>query len=259
MTQKGWKLTAVVLAAVLVGWLGFEKGGLKAAAGAETAAAAAASGGAAMNTITVGANGSVMVDPDIAYVNAGVETRAATAGEAQKANAETFAAVEKVLDEKFGLSGKDVQTTGFYVQPEYNYTEKDGRKLTGYVAIHNVKISVRKLDQIGSLLDAISQAGANRMDGVAFGTEKGDQYELEALKKAMANADAKAGVLAASAKRQVKGVVNIVQGNVSAPPVLYQSMELAKVAADSAAVAPTSVQPGQIEISTSVTVQYQMQ
>ncbi|WP_255570815.1 SIMPL domain-containing protein [Cohnella sp. CFH 77786] len=251
--KKGWKMAVVVMAAAVIGWFGIGKGEV----GIVKAETAAASGSqTALNTITVGATGSVMVDPDIAYVNAAVETRGATAGEAQQDNANKFAAIEKVLYEKFGLSKKDVQTTGFYVQPEYNYMEKEGRKLIGYTAVHSVKVSYRKLDEIGKLLDAMSAAGANRMDGVQFSTEKADQYELEALKKAMANADAKANVLAASAKRQVKGVVNIVQGAASAPPVMYAAMEKS-MAADSAS-APTSVQAGQIEISTSVTVQYQM-
>ncbi|WP_123042821.1 SIMPL domain-containing protein [Cohnella candidum] len=254
MMARGWRVTAVVLAAALIGWFGFGRGG-EGIAKAESVAVTA--NAAALNTITVGATGSVKVDPDVAYVNAAVETHGATAGEAQKANADAFAAVEKVLYDKFGLSKKDVQTTGFYVQPEYNYTEKEGRKLTGYTATHSVKVSYRKLEDIGKLLDAMSAAGANRMDGVQFGTEKADQYELDALKKAMANADAKANVLAASAKRTVKGVINIVQGVSTPPPVLYAAKELASASADSAG-APTSVQTGQIEISASVTVQYQM-
>ncbi|WP_276356042.1 SIMPL domain-containing protein [Cohnella caldifontis] len=255
MKHKGWKLTALAVAAVLVGWLGFAQSG----AGVAKAETGAVQTGTALNTITVNAGGSVKVDPDIAYVNAAVETKGSAAGEAQKANAEKFAAVEKVLYEQFGLGKQDVQTTGFYVQPEYNYTEKDGRKLTGYTAVHSVRIGYRKLTEIGKLLDALSAAGANRMDGVQFGTEKSDQYERDALKKAMANAEAKANVLAASANRQVKGVINIVQGASAAPPVLFMNEAQAKTMdMAGASSAPTSVQTGQIEISASVTVQYQM-
>jgi len=256
MFKNGWKMTALALAAVMVGWLGLGQGGGGFARAQEEAAAASAKAGAAEQTVTVQGLGTITVDPDIAYVSAAVETRGATASEAQKQNAEKFAAVEKVLREKYGLSGKDVQTTGFQVYPEYDYTERDGRKLIGYAAVHSVKISVRKLDQIGALLDDISQAGANRMDGVAFGTEKSETYELEALKKAMANADAKAQVLAASAKKRLKGVLNIVESGVSAPVTFGPA---AKVAMDAAyAGAVTSVQPGQIEITASVTVQYEM-
>lgn len=209
-----------------------------------------------MNTITVGASGSIMVDPDIAYVNVAVETKGATASAAQEANAKQFAAVEKALYETYKLDKKDVKTTGFHVQPEYNYTEKDGRKLVGYTAVHQIQVNYRKLDEIGKLLDALSAAGANRIDNVQFATEKGEQYELEALKKAMTSAKTKADTLAASAGRQVKGVINIVQGAASVPPILMEGAAMAKMATMDSAV--TSVQSGQIEISANVTVQYQM-
>jgi uncharacterized protein YggE len=258
MAGKAWKMGAAVLAVALVGWLGLGNGGADIAK-AEPVASSVATGAAALNTITVAANGSVSVEPDIAYVNASVETRGATANEAQKANADKFAAVEKALYEKFSIDKKDVATTVFNVQPEYNYTDKEGRKLTGYTAVHSVQVKYRNLADIGKLLDALSAAGANRMDGVQFSTEKTDQYELDALKKAMANADAKANVLAAAAKRQVKGVINIVQGGASAPPIMYAAMDQAKASTASAAGMPTSIQPGQIEVNTTVTVQYEMQ
>lgn len=254
MGRKSWKLTALMVAVAMVGWLGFSKDG---AADVAKAEAAPATAGVAMNTITVGASGSVMVEPDVAYVNAAVESRGSTAGEAQQKNADAFAGVEKALYDKFGIDKKDVKTTGFYVQAEYNYTEKDGRKLIGYVAIHQIQVKHRKLGEIGKLLDAMTAAGVNRMDGVQFATEKAEQYEQEALKKAMANAEAKANVLASSAKRQVKGVLNIVQGAAAAPPVLFMNEPMAK-AMDMSGAAPTSIQTGQIEISATVTVQYQM-
>lgn len=256
MSRRGWQAGAIVAAVALVGWLGWGNDVRGGGNVAEAAAVTAQAEVAAMNTITVGASGSILVDPDIAYANVAVETKGATAGAAQEANAKQFAAVEKVLYETFKLDKKDVKTSGFYVQPEYNYTEKDGRKLVGYTAVHQIQVSYRKLDEIGKLLDALSAAGANRIDGVRFSTEKGDQYELEALKKAMANAKAKADTLASSAGRQVKGVVNIVQGAASAPPIFMEAtMAKAMAVADSAV---TSVQAGQIEISANVTVQYQM-
>jgi uncharacterized protein YggE len=253
MARKGWQWTSVVLAAAVLGWFGFGSNGGEIA----KAEPVAATGVSAMNTITVGASGTVKVEPDVAYVNVAVETRGATAGEAQKTNANKFAAVEKALTDQFGVDKKDLQTSGFFVQAEYNYNDKDGRKLIGYIAVHSVQVKFRKLGEIGKLLDAVSSAGANRIDGVQFGTEKTEQYELEALKKAMVQAEAKANVLAQSAKRQVKGVVNIVQGAAAAPPVLYMSDMQAKTMS-AAGESPTSVQTGQIEISVNVTVQYQM-
>lgn len=252
MKQRGMQVVMIVVAVLVIGWLGLGRGGADFAA-AESAPATPA------NTVTVGASGSVMVEPDVAYLYVAVETRGAKATDAQKANADKFAAVEKTLYDTFGIDKKDVKTTGFRVQPEYNYTEKEGQVLKGYIAMHSIQITYRKLPEIGKLLDALSAAGANRMEGVQFNTEKKEQYELEALKKAMANASAKANVLAASANRQLKGVVNIVQGDVANRPIFANDMLEAKMKSmEMASGASSSVQSGQIEISASVTVQYDM-
>lgn len=249
--KKGLPIAAPAAVAMLVGWIGFGGKGNPGTASAESANTAA-------NTITVAANGSIKVEPDVAYLAFTVETRGKTAQEAQQTNADKFAAVEKTLYETYAIDKKDVQTTNFGVQPEYNYTEKDGQVLKGYVADHSVQITYRKLGDIGKLMDALSAAGANRMDGVTFGTEKKDQYELDALKQAMANADAKAGVLASSAKRQLGAVLNIVQGDASPIPTL-PTAGIGKVSfSEAAPAASTSVQSGQIEIDVSVTVQYEM-
>lgn len=256
MKKRVLQVAMLAVLAVAVGWAGVGRGD-----GDEVSAESLQSEASAAYTVTVGASGSVMVEPDVAYLNLAVETRGSKAEEAQQANAKKFSEVEKTLYEKFAIEKKDVKTTGFYVQPEYNYTEKDGQVLKGYLAVHSVQVTYRNLPEIGKLFDALTASGANRLDGVQFGTEKKEQYELDALKKAMDNAAAKAGVLATSAKRQLKGVTNIVQGNVSSDPILYVR-EQAKMAMSDMAMsagAPSSVQSGQIEISTSVTVQYEMQ
>jgi uncharacterized protein YggE len=249
---------ATVVAAVLIGWVGFGRGEGDVVS-AESITGTVAASGTPANTVTVGASGSIMVEPDVAYLSLAVETRGAKADEAQQANADKFAVVEKTLYEKFGIDKKDVKTTGFNVQPEYNYTEKDGQVLKGYIATHQIQVTYRKLTEIGKLFDALTASGANRLDGVQFDTEKRDAYELDALKKAMSNASAKAGVLATSANRQLKGVINIVQGDVTNNPIIYNGPMVKSELTSQSGSAASSVQSGQIEITTQVTVQYEMQ
>ena len=73
------------------------------------------------------------------------------------------------------------------------------------------------------------------MDGVQFDTEKQDQYELQALDKAMANAKAKAETLAKAAGKQLKDVITISQNSMNAVPIYIQrNTMMADKAADSA-------------------------
>jgi uncharacterized protein len=208
-------------------------------------------------TITVMGEGKITVQPDVAYVNLGVTTKGKTANEAQTLNAKAFAAVEKVLLEQFGVAKKDMKTNGFHVSPEYSYPEKGQPTVTGYSADHMIVVTYRNLDKLGMLVDAASKAGANRMNGIQFGTEKGEAYDLQAIEKAMASAEAKANVIAKSAKRSVKGVLNVQQQGYNSGPIpMYGMSKVAAEAASDSAVTP--IQPGEMEYTVTVTVTYEM-
>ncbi|MFC4812196.1 SIMPL domain-containing protein [Paenibacillus sp. GCM10023250] len=250
-----WLLVPVLALAVGVGAvLGGAGQGSKPVYAVESGAAAQ------KNTITVSGNGKIEAAPDVAYVSVAVEARAATAKDAQAKNATQFSGLTKLLYETYKLAAKDVKTTGFSVQPEYEYNPKDGSsKVKGYVAVHAVQVTTRDLNGIGKLLDALSASGANRVDGVRFDTEKQEQYELQALDKAMANAKAKAAALAKAAGKQVTDVITITQNSANSGPIFINQGEMAAAAADSAAGAPsTSVQTGEITVSTDITVVYEM-
>jgi uncharacterized protein YggE len=210
------------------------------------------------HVINVSGKAELKVEPDVAYVNVSVQTSGKTAKEAQTKNAAKFAAIQRVLFEKFKLTKQEVQTVSFYVNPQYRYTEKEGQKLTGYSASHGIRITYRKLDQIGDMLDSLSGAGANHVDGVQFGLEKKDAVELKALELAMANAKGKAEVLAAAADRQLQGVISVTQG-VPAGNRPYEGL-IVKAMNDSVAesAASTSVERGQITVVTEVSVSYEM-
>lgn len=205
------------------------------------------------NTIAVQGDGKLAVTPDIAYISAGVNVTAKTAKEAQAGAAKRYEAVRKVLTETYKLTDKDLKTTGYYVQPQYKFTEKDGQVLTGYSAVHEIRISWRNIEQTGALLDSLGTAGANQIGGVTFDTEKKDQYENDALKKAVENARSKAEALAAAAGRTLGPVINITENGAQVQPVFRQ--EMAKEANDAAG---TSVEPGEVDVQAQLTVVFQL-
>jgi len=221
-------------------------------------AMAAEAAGTVQRTITVTGEGKVKIQPDVAYVNFGVFTRADTANEAQSLNAKAFAAIEKVLKEQYKVAAADIKTSGFYVNPEYSYPADGQPKVTGYTANHDVVVAYRDLDALGGLLDAVSKAGANRVNGIQFGTEKTDEYELQAIEGAMADAKRKADTIAKASGRSVQGVLNVQLGWVnSGGPIVYPYAAKMDAASEAAGVS-TSVQPGELDITTTVTVTYEM-
>jgi len=209
------------------------------------------------NVITVNGQGEMTVAPDVAYINLGIRTEAETAKDAQAANAEAYTKLREVLFDKYKLPAKDVQTSGFSVRPEYSYSDRGEAKVKGYSATQMLQVTYRDLDNLGTFLDAVSAAGANQIEGVRFSTEKGQEYELQVIEKAMDNAKAKAQAIAKYAGKELKGIVAVNQGGGVAIPSEYRNIEMSKAMMDSAAGSPTSISTGELKVTTNVTVQYE--
>jgi uncharacterized protein YggE len=147
-------------------------------------------------TITVVGEGKVTLEPDIARVNIGVETVTSTV---QAASAENRAAVEAVLAalEAQGIAEEDIQTSGFSIfaeryGPEGPLAEGDVR----YRVSNNVMVTIRELDNVGTILDAAIEAGANNIYGVEFALDDPSSVESDARQQAVEDARAKAEELA---------------------------------------------------------------
>ncbi len=253
--KKGW-LTVAALALILTLTLPLFSGQAGSLLGGTHAYADnAASPAADKHTITVTGAGELQVEPDVAYISIGVQSEGTTANEAQTVNAKAFSSLNDKL-KKAGIAEKDIKLTSFSVQPQYKYANNEKPKLVGYTASHYVQVTYRKMDAIGKLLDEVSAAGANIVNGIQFSTEKQHDYELQALKLAMDNAKAKADVLAKASGGSIKGVLNVTENSSSQPPRIYASYSNEK-ADMSASASGTSISSGQLTINTNVTVQYE--
>lgn len=208
------------------------------------------------NVVTVVGSGKLSVKPDIAYLSIGVVTEAKTAKEAQSANATKVAALTKLLKETWGISDKDIQTGQFYVQPNYTYSDKEGQQIKGYSAQHSLEVTYRDLAKVGQLLDAVSAAGANRIDNIRFSTENPDQYQDQVIQKAMDDAGKKASSIAKAAGRQLGIALSISQGS-AATPYSMENYQMKSAVMDQAA-GSTAVEPGEIDVQTTLTVMYEL-
>src|SRR3954454_23107049 len=134
-----------------------------AARDASVAAATPVAGDGALRTVSVSGEGQVKVTPDLAYVTFAVETNGADLATAQTENATRMAAVLEKL-KALGIASPDLQTTGYYVAPQY---DKD-QKAIGYPVGNGVRATVRDLTKLGATIDATVAVGANHVSGIAF-------------------------------------------------------------------------------------------
>ena len=132
-------------------------------------------------SITVSGEAIITAEPDQAEIDIGVVTQAKTALEASKENAERVA---RVLGEVKKLLGKgdEAKTSGYTLNPQYRYP-KDGKpEIIGYVASNVVRIKIARIDEVGRLIDAAMQAGANNINRLAFTLRDEESTRLEALR-----------------------------------------------------------------------------
>jgi uncharacterized protein YggE len=202
-------------------------------------------------TIIVSGTGRVSVEPDLADLRLGVSVARPTVAEARAVAATTMEAILGAVGAA-GVDRRDVRTTLLSVQPRYDYRENQPPILIGYELANVAEVTVRDLDRLGEVVDGSLGAGATSMDGLSFRLADPEPAEREARLRAMANARARADVLAEAAGLAIVGVADIVEGGLPIPPSPRMKAERMMLSAD----ASTPVEAGSMEVAVSVTVSY---
>lgn len=197
--------------------------------------------------LQVTGEGIVSIKPDIAYVTLGVETQASTAKEAQRRNNDVTAKALKALKD-LGIASEDIVTSDFSLYPERRYD--DGKKqdvLVGYRANHVLRVTVRKIDQTGSVIDALMGAGGNVVQDISFGLADSSSARDAALEKAVKDATRKAEAIARAAGVKLAGIATITDTTApQATPMTAMRKDFALSASS------TPVATGSVQVRTSV-------
>jgi len=208
--------------------------------------------------ITVQGSGEVRVQPDIGIVTLGVQTQGP---DSAKAAAENAAQADRVIAAArgAGVAEKDVQTSGYSISPQYDYRPQQQGKppiLTGYQVNNTVRVTIRKIADVGKVLDAGIKAGANTAGGIAFDLDEptAAQARDEATKKAVADAIHKAKVIADAAGVTQTKLIAISQGSIAMPrPRFDAGLKMRAMTAESQ---ETPVATGEVTVSAEVSVRY---
>lgn len=150
------------------------------------------------NTIAVTGSSDFEVAPDQAEIILTIETNADTAKAAQDQNSASVNSVIASLKSQ-GISKDKIETTSYYLQKREYFNPQTGKMVSqGYTQIHSMRVTVEDLEITGEIVDAATNAGANRIDGISFSLSKQKQKwaNEQALKQAAENAEEKAKVLA---------------------------------------------------------------
>lgn len=202
--------------------------------------------------LTVSGTGVVRVTPDTASINLGVSTQDTDVAQAVAAsNLAAEAIISSVKN--LGVAPEDVRTTYFNVspQPMYDQTGMPTGQTTYWVN-NTLVITLRQVDQLGALLQAAVDAGANSINGISFDLTDKSQAEEQARQAAMADAQQRAERLATGAGATLGEIFLISTGGYSYGAINY----VEAVPSGSGSVESVPIAPGTFDVRIDVTLSY---
>lgn len=144
--------------------------------------------------IMVTAQGLVRIQPDFATLRLAVVAQAPTAAEANNANNADMEAVFALLKER-GITEEDYYTSSYSIWPQTNW-DQDEPQVYAYQVENEITIKVRDIAQLGEIIAASLDAGANRVNAITYDVESTHEAYNQALKLAVERGQEKAQVLA---------------------------------------------------------------
>lgn len=216
-------------------------------------------------TLSVTGSGSSTAAPDVGKVFGSVTSTKPTAAAARE---EAAVAAEQVMTQVGalpGMSEDDITTASVSLQPQYSWNNTtQTSEITGYTFTQSLEIKVANLtnDLLGQVIDTAVQAGGDnmRIDSVQVELSPALQQEKinEARKAAVASAQNAASVLSQAAGLTLGSIKSLSE---SAPivPVPYTT-QFADGASPmpAAAPTPTPISVGTTDVTTTVTLEYQI-
>jgi uncharacterized protein len=191
-----------------------------------------------VRSISMSGHGEARAVPDLASISMGVMTSGASAQEALAANT---AAMSKLMDvlKAAGISEKDTATSNFSVGPRFDFGQGGTQppKVVGYEVSNMVTANVRRVETLGTVLDAAVSAGSNQIHGVTFSVSKPETMLDDARKAAVADARRKAGLYAAAGGFALGQIISLNEGSTYQPPVPVLAKTMAAEAAGAVPIA----------------------
>lgn len=207
------------------------------------------------NSISVNGDGQVFAKPDTFILQVAVEEKTKTTEEGFAAVAKKIGAIQKLMKDN-GIADKDIQSVNISINPNYNY---DNGKTTvdGFVATHGLRIKIRKLESVDTILTGVSTIAWVQIQNTSYDIDDKTEFYREARHLAITKAHQKAEDMAKATGITVGKVVSISESQSYNPPMYGNQMMKASMVADGGREGGT-ISAGQLEISTTISINYEI-
>jgi uncharacterized protein len=226
--------------------------------------------------LSLTAEGQSRRTPDLALFQAGVVTQGDTAAQALAENSRRMDSVVAAL-RRAGVAERDIQTSAISLQPRYSNPELEAQlraremrqpymppdrpeapRIIGYEARNNVQVRVRRLGEMGRIIDTLISAGANQVDGPSFTLDEPRAALDEARAEAVATARQRAEIYARAAGLRVGRILSITEGGGYYPLQQMVTFGESRMAPPAPPPPPTPIAPGELTLGVTVQVQFEL-
>lgn len=211
--------------------------------------------------IWVTGEGKVAATPDVAIVTLGINAQSKTVSEAQTQASEAMNRVMKALTDNGINKDKDIQTQRFSISQVTRWNkDTNTNDVIGYAVSNMVVAKVRDLGATGKVIDAVAAAGGDltRINSIGFSIDDPAPYYKQARDKALADALNRAKQIAGGMDIKLGKATYISEGSLYVPPPSYRTFDNTMGAAP-AAMAPTPVSAGELQVTLSLQAVFAIQ
>jgi len=206
--------------------------------------------------ITTWGRGEVKLAPEYASVQFSVATQSPSAIETASQNARKISAILAALRAN-GLTEQQATTSGYTLSQTYEYPKNQPARLNGFAARNTIRAEIRRLDDVGKVIDAAIQAGATDVTSIQFLPPAADAARRTALDEAVKQARADADAMARAAGGSLGRLISIGYAGLAQPGSAY--IQGAVLTSGGMASAPpvTPVVPGDISVVAQVLTRWE--
>ena len=156
-------------------------------------------------TVEVVGEGIVYATPDMVNISISIEKEGLDLKNLRQKNGEAVAQVLQLLSKELPMENFQTSYVSLY-KDDYN-------KLNKYRVVQNINIKLEDISKYDNLMNAIFDAGVNRIDGISFGVNNTEQLLQEARVAAIDDARKKALLYAVSLDQNIGKAIQIREVN----------------------------------------------
>ena len=156
-------------------------------------------------TVEVVGEGIIYATPDMVNISISIEKEGLDLKNLRQKNGEAVAQVLQLLSKELPMENFQTSYVSLY-KDDYN-------KLNKYRVVQNINIKLEDISKYDNLMNAIFDAGVNRIDGISFGVKNKEKLLQEARVAAIDDARKKALLYAVSLDQNIGKAIQIKEIN----------------------------------------------